>query len=727
MTSQYTSPNYTSLQSAQASSYRDHISTSQLSRIRDQGAGPYPSPADSSMESPPLSNHSNLSYGGHHHSFSNPGMPPPFQSSQLSFANHINQQESPGVVFADHKQKKSRLSPSLDSPDVHPKNLSFPPNNFAAARQMKMGPMISPQSTRYQSSSPSNGSARVPSTSAASSVGSEDFHQSMMGSSSQQLQDSNDFRRLSVKSLLSEDSPADSGNGNDSAFPGKLNIGPFNYQKTTYGIDRGFPDLDLPNNNDMIALNGVTPTMANVDLDKNEADFSNEDMYSEFAFGLNACEGFNEGSGYYASPVTVSISRSLEPLPPTLQDNPMNLLYFHHFVNHTARMLVPHDCSENPFKSILPQSAYNSDSTEAHQLMEYAVAISDTNLLNLILTYSASHRSRLLNYPEPANRIALWVQDVFPALRRTLSDPTRQISNSNLATAILLASLEIVNPSTFEVKVPWQQHLHIARQMILARGGANSVHRKDKVSYFLTRWFAYLDVMGSLSGGRNDRPLFSGDYWTTDSSDHDQDYQIDCLLGFTSRCVSILAKIADLARNCENERIDPAGNVREDWQPSNETRKEAERLKGDLMEARMHRYQGCPHRRASTQIEDNSYNLELVTTNEAFHHAGLIHVNRRVLGKSSMDPEVQFAVREIVSALFKVRKGGTAEGCLLFPMFTAGCDAREPEQRERIMERLKRMEGLGMSHVRKARALMERVWQTGRPWETLVTGEDFFG
>ncbi len=357
----------------------------------------------------------------------------------------------------------------------------------------------------------------------------------------------------------------------------------------------------------------------------------------------------------------------------------------------------------------------------------HAVAMIDANLLNLILTYSASHRSRLLNHLEPANRIAGWVKDVFPALRRTLSDPSGQISNSNLATAILLASLEIVNPSTFEVKVPWQQHLQIARRMILARGGANSVHRRDKVSYFLTRWFAYLDVMGSLSGGRNDRPLFSGDYWAIDNSDHDQDYQIDCLLGFTSRCVSILAKIADLARSCESERIDPAGNVREDWQPSRETRKEAERLKGDLMEARMHRYQGCPHRRASTQIEDNSYNLELVTTNEAFHHAGLIHVNRRVLGKSSMDSEVQFAVREIVSALYKVRKGGTAEGCLLFPMFTAGCEAQEAEQRERIMERLKRMEGLGMSHVRKARALMERVWETGRSWETLVTGEDFFG
>lgn len=309
------------------------------------------------MESPPLPNSSNLTYAGNHPSLSNPGMPPPFQSQQLSFPNHFNQHEGPGAPFADHEAKKSRLSPSIDSPDAYSKNLAFPPNNFAAARQMKMGPMISPHPIRYQSSSPSNGNVRVPPTPAASSVGSEDIYQPITGPSSQQLQETNDFRRLSVKSLLSEDSPADSGSGSDGVFPGKLNIGPFNYQKTIYGIDRGFPDLDLPENNDMVALRGVTPAMGTADFDRNEADLGNEDLNSEFGFGLNASEGFNEGSGYYASPVTVSISRSLEPLPPTLQDNPMNLLYFHHFVNHTARMLVPHDCSENPFKSILPQSA----------------------------------------------------------------------------------------------------------------------------------------------------------------------------------------------------------------------------------------------------------------------------------------------------------------------------------------------------------------------------------
>lgn len=394
------------------------------------------------------------------------------------------------------------------------------------------------------------------------------------------------------------------------------------------------------------------------------------------------------------------------------------------------------------------------------------MAVKDTNLLRLLLAYSASHRARLLKHSEPANRIALWVQDVFGTLSRALDDPTGQISNVNLAIAIMLASLEIISPNTFDVPVPWQNHLNVARRMILARGGAQSVHRKDKVSYFLSRWFAYLDVLGSLSGSKNDQPLFGGDYWVADDSDDENDFQIDCLLGFTSRCVSILAKIAELARQCDNERIDLNGNVREDWNPSDQTIEAAGKLKYDLQEARMHRYKGCPHRPRRNATEDGWDLLEMVATNEAFHWAGLIHLNRRVLGKTSLDVEVQIAVREIESALYKVRKGGTAEACLLFPMFTAGCDAQRQDQRDRIMDRLKSVEGSGMTQVgqfsnytfsilmlvllrsfsiftypkslthsiqclhvfqvHKARTLIEKVWETGRPWETLVTGE-FFG
>ena len=334
--------------------HRDHISTSQLSRIKDQTGGTYPSPADSSNETPPAYP-MNTVYGNYHQFAPNPDMPPPFTSSLPPLTNHSFMTNNMGSAYVERPSKKRRLSPSFEKLDVYQKhqgtNNFFPSNN-----PTYLNSMISPPATGYQYQTPANPAMRVPPTPAAS-VGSEDNTHPMPDPSPQPLpQESPDFRRLSVKSLLSDDSPADSASGSEGTFPGKLSISSFNNpQKTPYGIDRGFSDLDTPKNQDATALSGITPIMAVASLDSAEFDFSN-DLFSGFGFGVNTSDGFQEGAAYYSKPVTVSISRTLEPLPSMLRDNPMNLLYFHHFLNHTARILVPHDCSENPFKSILPQS-----------------------------------------------------------------------------------------------------------------------------------------------------------------------------------------------------------------------------------------------------------------------------------------------------------------------------------------------------------------------------------
>ncbi|KAI4193232.1 MAG: hypothetical protein LQ350_008410 [Teloschistes chrysophthalmus] len=656
-------------------------------------------------------------------------MPPPFQGPFSTFQPFgMSRKASDDINNPEHANKRMKLSPAHDFNE----NL-FPTHSPQYGLFGTGGEATSTMTGAHAFNarhSPSFSNMGVPPTPTASSVTSDENHHRSMSKTASVPQESPDLRRLSVKSLLSDDSPADS--GNETPYIASTVTTP----TMDYGVDRGFRDLDIPQNNDSAALDGMSPILSRLQSIHNEVDPKEDDyLPPEFGFGLYGSNSAHEQGGYYATPVTVTIPRALTPLPPILQDNPMNLLYFHHFLNHTARILVPHDCAANPFKSILPQ-----------------MAVRDDNLLHLLLAYSASHRALLLKHPEPANRIATWVKDVFPTLRRALEDPDHHITNSNLATAIMLASLEIISPNAFEVTVSWQTHLTVARRMILARGGPESVHRKDKVSYFLSRWFAYLDVLGSLSGGiktsdTTTSPLSSGIYWA--NTDADDDFQIDCLLGFTSRCVSILARIAELARQCDGERIDPnTGDIKEDWQPSEETVREAEQLKLDLQDARMHRYKGCPHRPSSSSSPSAASSaaypassssssarkdseagwglLEMVATNEAFHWAGLVHLNRRILGKRSEDLEVQISVREIVSALYKVRKGGTAEACLLFPMFTAGCDARERGQREVIMERLRCVEETGMTQVHKARTLIEKVWETGRPWETLVTGE-FFG
>ena len=324
--------------------------------------------------------------------------------------------------------------------------------------------------------------------------------------------------------------------------------------------------------------------------------------------------------------------------------------------------------------------------------------------MNLILAFGASHRARMLHYPAPSNRIAVWVQDVFPKLRRSLNENPQDVPDSTLAAIVMMASVEIVCSGTFEVPVSWRSHLTMARQMIINRGGPKSMTgmgRHDRVAYFVSRWFAYLDVIGSLSGNKNGTPLASF-YWSNDNISTDEDFEIDCLMGFTNQCIGSLARISELAKRCEPQRIDEGGNVREGWVPCPEIVEEALRIRRALEEGLLDRNirKGCNHRSSTSSESEGAWDAtEIYATNELFHWAGLIHLYRRILGKPAMDAEVQHAVREIVGLLYKIRKGSTAEACLIFPMFAAGCDAQDEGQRLKILDRLKGVEEFGLNHV----------------------------
>ena len=336
------------------------------------------------------------------------------------------------------------------------------------------------------------------------------------------------------------------------------------------------------------------------------------------------------------------------------------------------------------------------------------MAVHDENLLNILLAYSASHRAHLLSHPPPSNRIAAYVENVFPHLRKSLE--TQDISTSTLSTAIMLASLEIVAPNTFGIQIPWRTHLSIARQMIIARG-PQPIHREDKALFFLNRWFSYLDVLGSLSGCKTESPIAAG-YWASTPSvvDDEDDYQIDCLFGYTGRFVTIIARIAELVKRVEAQRVMDNGEFDPNWKPSEDIVAAAEELKARIREGREHVVKGCPHRRKGSststagwmdpqECADNWDAMQLFSANEAFHWAGYIHLTQRVLAQPKEDPDVQTAVKQIVGALYKVKKGGSAEACLLFAMFTAGVYSVEDKVRERIMERLGGAAGFGMDHV----------------------------
>lgn len=477
-----------------------------------------------------------------------------------------------------------------------------------------------------------------------------------------------DLRRMSVHSLLSAGNHQHLSPSNWDLLPSHPN-GP-----KLYGIDRGLPDLDVGKNDDDNAIGtGYTPLSQRDRIDTPEGEFDNDLFSTEFAFGFENTDTKGENKGYYDKPVEIYIPQYLEPLPAKLLKNPMNLLYFHHFINHTAKVLVPYDDpTANPFRTTLPLMALRND-----------------NLLALVLAYSASHRARLLRHPDPSLRIATWVDDIFPALREALSDPEQNFSDANVATAIMLASLEIVSPKVFGYEIPWQKHLSLARELITARPGGlhyEANFRKDHVCSFLWSWAAYLDVMGSLTGGPKDTSTaWMFDYELEDQ--HDGYDEIECIMGFTTRCVYLLAKIADLARKCDAERIGPDNKIREGWKLSKDVRDVAIKLEADVKSSMHQPITPCKHILAGGNL-DKWDRVELAATNEAFHWAGLIHLYRRILGRPSEDADVQFAVDEIISCFSRIRRGGSAEACSLFPIFTAGCDAKDEAQRTFVLERL---------------------------------------
>lgn len=241
----------------------------------------------------------------------------------------------------------------------------------------------------------------------------------------------------------------------------------------------------------------------------------------------------------------IYIPKSLEFLPDLLKEVPLYRDLFHHFVYVSADFLVPAPLlyPQNPFKTLLPP-----------------MALGTPHLLALILAYAATHRANFLRLPSPVDVVKRLLSRVFQGLTKSLENEQEAISDITLTTAIMLTSYDILTDS---VDSSWKKHLHGARDIVVARGLAQplldspdgspsepnsrstsfsdyephekpSIHsmmpgissstlpvfdnnekdiilgpkplgllRNDieetDVSYFLIRWFAYIDVIGALS------------------------------------------------------------------------------------------------------------------------------------------------------------------------------------------------------------------------------------
>jgi hypothetical protein len=180
-----------------------------------------------------------------------------------------------------------------------------------------------------------------------------DFSERLDGVPFAPAPDPRTLSRLSVNSLLSQSAdPMPGSERNSGNAPQSKRRLSSEVETLNYGIDHGYADLDLNENDDKRAIVMTSPREQICRDWHGAAGHRNPDTDADISERKTM---FIAGS-YYAKPVPMNVPRYLTPLPAALTDNPINLMYFHHFLNHTARILVPHDCPENPFVSVLPGS-----------------------------------------------------------------------------------------------------------------------------------------------------------------------------------------------------------------------------------------------------------------------------------------------------------------------------------------------------------------------------------
>jgi hypothetical protein len=234
---------------------RSQPATAPFGSFEYSGSFDYPSPAATSFDGPGYSNAS-------HAPFTASSMPPPFAYPTPSHRQYAD----PMDAMPNHQRSYSADSPALSDPYSPP--TCPPPSLYSPFTTMP----LTPNSAIGADEPVRPTSGQTPNT-----------HASV------------NLRRLSVLSLLS-------GPPGDSTQPGRQY--PVNDDEyTIYGYDTGLPDIDMPQNDDQNPIAVSTPEIGTMNSDGD----SPESHPTETAF---------DKGGYYAKPIPIKISKSLEPLPP---------------------------------------------------------------------------------------------------------------------------------------------------------------------------------------------------------------------------------------------------------------------------------------------------------------------------------------------------------------------------------------------------------------------------
>ncbi|KAF3037726.1 hypothetical protein E8E11_005086 [Didymella keratinophila] len=309
------------------------------------------------------------------------------------------------------------------------------------------------------------------------------------------------------------------------------------------------------------------------------------------------------------------------------------------------------------------------------------MACDSAALRSTVLSMAANHLA--LQSKDPSLRVQAYrhQRDAIHLLQALIQDPQQAHSESALATVLMMQVSARLFGDDDETNIA--NHLMGAKAMISRRGIDDWLNSSS--ARFLLSLFAYHDILSSVS--RAHRPLF----------DHDADFEAvegaDDMRGI-AEVLLVVARTSQLQHAIKTREAGGEGALTEE-----------EDAMGRLLQQKLLDMQFDAQR---TESHDNS---DISFTAEAYRHAAFIYLYRTWLGVGAPNP---ISVEHIQSCLMYLSRVDVTSPLIsshVWPLFSAGCEAVDPVQRQFVRERFQNMfaSKLFPSWIRVMRDI-EEVW-----------------
>lgn len=401
---------------------------------------------------------------------------------------------------------------------------------------------------------------------------------------------------------------------------------------------------------------------------------------------------------------------------------------------HVALMLArraPDIFPELPpaYKSLLDYFTHAVDSFSCDEVVKrdfcstfLPMAFDTSHVMASMLNLAAVHRTNA-GLSQNSKQLALLQVVSVEQLRSRLSNTITPPSEAVMATILMLCYSEIVAGG--KKAHSWRLHLEGAASLFNRDLSAWTTLSPNPTRAFIARCFVSLVALANMSGCPPSESVsrqalyMAGGHNETDSIDEFTAYSADLLHTF----VEIGGLLRE--RECISYSRDTHGSSSMEERCSVLIRKlsTAARRRHARMEDRVFAVLS-PVRKA-----------EFININEAYHQAALLHIHQRIRRLPSTSFEIQEIVQRILALISGVEfLNGPCPGIvLLFPLFSAGCGAVRPTDRQQVRSLLHRMVRMyQIVAVQHSIKVLEALWshrdeygesETNTSWETFIDGD----